>query len=59
MPTGGVEMSNLAEWFKAGVLAVGAGSNLCPGELMKKGQFEEISRIAREFVAAVESIIRK
>lgn len=59
MPTGGVEMSNLVEWFKAGVLAVGAGSNLCPGELMKKGQFEEISRIAREFVAAVDSIIRK
>lgn len=59
MPTGGVEISNLAEWFKAGVLAVGAGSNLCPGELMKKGQFDEISKIAREFVAAVERIIRK
>lgn len=59
MPTGGVELSNLAEWFKAGVLAVGAGSNLCPGELMKKGEFDEISKIAREFVVAVESNIRK
>jgi 2-dehydro-3-deoxyphosphogluconate aldolase/(4S)-4-hydroxy-2-oxoglutarate aldolase len=28
MPTGGVSLDNMAEWFKAGVIAVGAGSNL-------------------------------
>lgn len=51
IPSGGVELSNLAEWFRAGALAVGAGSSLCPGELMEKGQFNDISRIAREFMA--------
>jgi 2-dehydro-3-deoxyphosphogluconate aldolase/(4S)-4-hydroxy-2-oxoglutarate aldolase len=28
MPTGGVSLDNMAEWFKTGVIAVGAGSNL-------------------------------
>jgi len=30
MPTGGVGLENIADWFAAGVFAVGAGSNLCP-----------------------------
>ena len=28
MPTGGVSIDNMADWFKAGVTCVGAGSNL-------------------------------
>ena len=35
MPTGGVNASNAAEWFAAGVGAVGAGSELCPPQLAK------------------------
>jgi 2-dehydro-3-deoxyphosphogluconate aldolase/(4S)-4-hydroxy-2-oxoglutarate aldolase len=55
MPTGGVNASNLAEWFAAGVVAVGAGSELCPPALAKEGKFDEISRRAAEFVQAVNS----
>lgn len=31
VPTGGVNLDNVCEWFKAGVLAVGVGSALVKG----------------------------
>lgn len=54
MPTGGVSLANVAEWFAAGVFAVGAGSELCPPQLAKEGKFDEISKKAAEFLAAVQ-----
>lgn len=53
MPTGGVSKANLAEWFTAGAVAVGAGSELCPKSLALAGEFGEITAVAREFVTAV------
>lgn len=50
IPTGGVSKENVGEWFKAGVIAVGAGSNLCPKELMLNEEYDKITAIAREFV---------
>lgn len=55
MPTGGVSTNNVADWFKAGVVAVGAGSELCPPELAKAGKFDEITLKAAEFVKIIES----
>jgi 2-dehydro-3-deoxyphosphogluconate aldolase / (4S)-4-hydroxy-2-oxoglutarate aldolase len=53
MPTGGVSIGNVAEWFAAGVVAVGAGSELCPTQWAREGKFEAISQRAADFVAAV------
>jgi 2-dehydro-3-deoxyphosphogluconate aldolase / (4S)-4-hydroxy-2-oxoglutarate aldolase len=55
VPTGGVSASNVAEWFAAGVAAVGAGGELCPGPAMAAGRFDEITQRAREFVEAVQN----
>jgi len=55
MPTGGVNAGNVAEWFAAGVVAVGAGSELCPPQLAKEGKFEEIAQKAAEFVRVVNN----
>lgn len=55
MPTGGVDENNVADWFKAGVFAVGAGSQLSPAGLAKEGKFDVIQAIARRFAAAVEA----
>jgi 2-dehydro-3-deoxyphosphogluconate aldolase/(4S)-4-hydroxy-2-oxoglutarate aldolase len=55
MPTGGVSASNVAEWFATGVVAVGAGSELCPPQLAKEGKYDEITRRAAEFVQVVKS----
>jgi len=52
MPTGGVSAANVAEWFAAGVIAVGAGSELCPPQLAKEGKFDEITVRAKEFMEA-------
>ncbi len=53
MPTGGVDQGNLAQWFAAGAVAVGAGSQLCPKHLALAGRFDEITAVAEKFVAAV------
>jgi len=56
MPTGGVNAENAADWFKAGAIAVGAGSNLCPKDLVIKENFDRITQIAKEFVAIVDKV---
>jgi hypothetical protein len=53
MPTGGVSASNVKEWFAAGAIAVGAGSELCPPALAKAGKFDEITRNAEAFVKVI------
>jgi 2-dehydro-3-deoxyphosphogluconate aldolase/(4S)-4-hydroxy-2-oxoglutarate aldolase len=54
MPTGGVNESNVRDWFAAGVVAVGAGSELCPPNLAREGKFAEISKRAAEFTRRVQ-----
>ncbi len=55
MPTGGVSADNVSEWFAAGVVAVGAGSELCPPKLAQDGKFKEITERAMNFVLAVQT----
>jgi 2-keto-3-deoxy-6-phosphogluconate aldolase len=47
--------TNVAEWFSTWVVAVGAGSELCPPQLAKDGKFDEISKLTSEFVQVVKS----
>ncbi len=53
MPTGGVSLDNVAEWIKAGCVAVGVGGNLTAGA--KKGDWQSITDIAKEFVAKIRA----
>jgi len=52
MPTGGVSADNVNEWFKAGAVAVGTGSNLTAGA--KTGDYASVTKMAEEFVLAVK-----
>ena len=52
MPTGGVAVDNVDKWFKAGVVAVGTGSNLTAGA--KTGDYDAVTKMAEEFVDAVK-----
>lgn len=54
MPTGGVSLSNLAEWIKAGASAVGIGSDLTT-EAVKTGDFSLIAKKSAEYVAAFKA----
>lgn len=57
MPTGGVDADNVAEWIKAGVVAVGAGSSLTKGA--KTGDFELVTDTAKRFVENIRQAREK
>lgn len=53
MPTGGVSLENMEEWFANGVVAVGAGGKLA------SGTDEEIIATAQSFVEKIKEIRAK
>ena len=52
IPTGGVALGNIADWFDAGALAVGAGGALVPSSLEGRERGEVVEN-ARRFAEAV------
>ena len=52
MPTGGVSLANCDQWIKAGCVAVGVGGELT--KPAKTGDYEGVTKIAKEFVAKVK-----
>lgn len=53
VPTGGVDLQTAPEFIKAGCVAVGAGGSLVPAQALRDGNWAELTRLAREFVAVV------
>lgn len=51
MPSGGVDVDNVADWIKAGAVAVGAGSSLIAGA--KTGDFQKITETGKLFVERI------
>ncbi|MBM7541586.1 bifunctional 2-keto-4-hydroxyglutarate aldolase/2-keto-3-deoxy-6-phosphogluconate aldolase [Amphibacillus cookii] len=56
MPTGGVDLNNLLDWFENGAVAVGIGSNLT--SLKKLGSYQAITEQAQRYVTKVSSLGR-
>ncbi|OFA09867.1 KHG/KDPG aldolase [Lentilactobacillus sunkii] len=57
MPTGGVNLDNLQEWFDAGAVCVGAGGNLVgPGET---GDYAQVTENAKEYIKKFKVIKSK
>jgi 2-dehydro-3-deoxyphosphogluconate aldolase/(4S)-4-hydroxy-2-oxoglutarate aldolase len=54
MPTGGVSLDNLAEWVKAGAVAVGIGSDLT-NEAVKAGDYSLIAKKSAQYVEAFKA----
>ncbi|QHE53017.1 bifunctional 2-keto-4-hydroxyglutarate aldolase/2-keto-3-deoxy-6-phosphogluconate aldolase [Pontibacillus sp. HMF3514] len=55
MPTGGVDILNIANWFKAGAVAVGIGSDLT-SEAVETGDISTIQTKAESYVSEVKKI---
>jgi 2-dehydro-3-deoxyphosphogluconate aldolase/(4S)-4-hydroxy-2-oxoglutarate aldolase len=55
MPTSGVDASNVAEWFSAGAVAVGAVSSVLDPALIQNGEWDELTNRARAFIDAVRA----
>jgi 2-dehydro-3-deoxyphosphogluconate aldolase/(4S)-4-hydroxy-2-oxoglutarate aldolase len=54
IPTGGVSLGNIADWFAAGAIAVGAGGALAPSSLSGRDRGEVVEN-ARRFAEAVRA----
>jgi 2-dehydro-3-deoxyphosphogluconate aldolase/(4S)-4-hydroxy-2-oxoglutarate aldolase len=54
MPTGGVSLSNLAEWIQAGAVAVGIGSDLT-SEAVKTGDYGLVAKKAAQYIEAYKA----
>lgn len=55
MPTGGVSADDVADYFEAGAVAVGAGSALVDYDAIENDDMDGVTRRAAEFADAVET----
>jgi 2-dehydro-3-deoxyphosphogluconate aldolase/(4S)-4-hydroxy-2-oxoglutarate aldolase len=53
---GNVNVNNCAEFIKAGAIGVGVGGSLVSAELVNSGRFDEITAMAKEYVAALAGV---
>ncbi len=55
VPTGGVDLKTIGEFFKAGCVAVGAGSSLISKDVLEAEDWPALTRAASEFVKAARA----
>jgi len=55
LPTGGVTLENVAQFIKAGAVAVAVGSNIIDKKAVSLGKFEVITENSRKFLEAVKN----
>jgi 2-dehydro-3-deoxyphosphogluconate aldolase/(4S)-4-hydroxy-2-oxoglutarate aldolase len=53
IPVGGVSLETIADFIRAGASAVAVGSNLVKKSAIAAGEFDELTELARGFVAEV------
>jgi len=57
LPISGVSLDNVNQWITAGSFVVGVGSALMGGA--KKGDYDEVTRTAKEFIKKISSTRNK
>ncbi len=50
VPTGGVDLNTAADFLKAGCAALGVGGSLLTAEILKTGNWAELTRLAKAYV---------
>ncbi|RKQ32475.1 bifunctional 4-hydroxy-2-oxoglutarate aldolase/2-dehydro-3-deoxy-phosphogluconate aldolase [Oceanobacillus halophilus] len=53
IPTGGVDLTNGADFIKAGAIAIGAGGNLVDNQAIAEGNYTKLTEIAKQYVELV------
>jgi 2-dehydro-3-deoxyphosphogluconate aldolase/(4S)-4-hydroxy-2-oxoglutarate aldolase len=56
MPTGGVSCETIADFFKAGAIAVGVGADLVDVQAIKEGNLNAIAEKARKYLEIVKNL---
>ena len=55
VPTGGVDVDNVADFLKAGCVALGAGGSLVSSKILENSDWPAVTAKAREFVQAAKA----
>jgi 2-dehydro-3-deoxyphosphogluconate aldolase/(4S)-4-hydroxy-2-oxoglutarate aldolase len=55
VPTGGVDLNNIADFFKAGCVALGAGGSLVSSKILERDDWTELKAKAEAFSSAVKA----
>ena len=53
---GGISPENCVDFIKAGCVGVGCGGNLVSPKLVTEGKFDEITKVAQAYTAALQSV---
>jgi 2-dehydro-3-deoxyphosphogluconate aldolase/(4S)-4-hydroxy-2-oxoglutarate aldolase len=56
MPTGGVSLETIGDFFKSGAFAVGVGTDLVDVKAIRQGNFEPIAEKARKYLEIVKTV---
>ena len=57
LAVGGVNEHNISQFLKAGMVGVGVGGNLVNKKWIAEGKFDQITKMAEEFVKAAKEVI--
>jgi 2-dehydro-3-deoxyphosphogluconate aldolase/(4S)-4-hydroxy-2-oxoglutarate aldolase len=55
VPTGGVDVHNVGDFFKAGCAAVGVGGSMVTAKMLQEGDWAGLTRMAEQFVEAARN----
>jgi 2-dehydro-3-deoxyphosphogluconate aldolase/(4S)-4-hydroxy-2-oxoglutarate aldolase len=55
LAVGGVDENNMSTYLKAGVCGFGIGSNIVKKDLIEKGDFDAITKLAKKYVSIVKN----
>ncbi len=56
MPTGGVSLDTIADFFNAGAIAVGVGTDLVDVKAIREGNFDAVAEKARRYLEIVHKL---
>lgn len=56
MPTGGIDLTNIQDFIKAGSVAAGIGGSLVDKSLIEAKKWDDIEGLAKQFVAKVQEV---
>lgn len=51
--TGGIDENNMLDYFNAGAIGAGIGSNITKGALINEGKFEELTTLAKKYTSRI------
>ena len=56
LAVGGVDLSNLADYAKAGVSGFGIGGNIVDKKMLEAGDYQAITELAKQYVSTIKSL---